>query len=450
MTEAEPAGASAATDPTLAPGSGPEPPDPPRKAGASRRQVFRSTAFRRLFAAQTISRWGDTFNAIALVVLVFRLTGSGFKVAATVAFEIAPVLLLGFVAGAVVDRQSRRRVMILADLGRAGIAVLLATFGDNLAVVYLAAFGLSVGTVFFNPASASLLPSVVSPEEVVDANSALWSAAVVSQIALAPLAGALVAFAGSEPAFLLNAASFVVSAALLRHLPNPDQARKPPRRRMADVAEGLRIIRRSRFLGTLAAVQALAALSAGATSALLVVLAERRLNIGPGRFGLLIGAIGVGAAVGPLVLRRLIANPRRPGILFGPYLLRGGVDLTLATSTNFGVALAALGAYGVGTSTGMVTYNSLLQTTVPDRLRGRIFAFYDVVWQGARLASIAGGGVLADVYGIRSVYLLGGLLLLAAGALGLGRLRSPDLVSAASALAAPEARNPDEGAKEGQ
>ena len=407
-----------------------------------RRRVFRSPAFRRLFAAQTISRWGDTFSAVALVILVFELTGSGLRVAGTVAFEIAPVLLLGFVAGAVVDRHPRRRVMITADLGRAAIAVALAAFGDNLAVIYGAAFGLSVGTVFFNPAASSLLPSVVHPDDLVEANSALWSAAVISQIALAPLAGALVAVAGAGPAFLVNAASFVVSAALLRGLPVPDHPPQVRRRRTADVAEGLRIIRRSRFLGTLAGVQTLAALSAGATSALLVVLAERHLNAGPGRFGLLIAAIGVGAGLGPLLLRRLIADPRRPGVLFGPYLLRGGVDLTLAASSTFGVAVGALGVYGVGTSTGMVTYNSVLQATVPERLRGRIFAFYDVVWQGSRLLSIAAGGVLADAFGIRAVYVLGGLLLLAAGGLGLARLGRADLASTAHALSSVPANEP--------
>ena len=435
MSGIEPTGASAATDPTLAPGTGPEPPEPHEEVGVGRRRAFGTPAFRRLFAAQTISRWGDTFNAVALVILVFRLTGSGLKVAGTVAFEIAPVLLLGFLAGAVVDRHPRRRIMIAADLGRAAIAVALAAFGDTLAVIYAAAFGLSVGTVFFNPAAASLLPSIVDRDDVVEANSALWSAAVLSQIALAPLAGALVAFAGAGPACLVNAGSFVVSAALLRGMPVADHPAEAPRRRMADVAEGLRIIRGSRFLGTLAGVQALAALSAGATSALLVVLSERHLGAGAGRFGLLIAAIGIGAGTGPLLLRRLIADPRRPAVLFGPYLLRGGVDLGLVATSNFGLAMGALGLYGIGTSTGMVTYNSLLQTTVPDRLRGRTFAFYDVVWQTCRLMSIAAGGVLADAFGVRAVYVVGGLLLFGAGGLGLARLRRADLAAAAEDLA---------------
>jgi MFS family permease len=391
--------------------------------GAARPSVFRAPAFRRLFLAHTVSRWGDTFNGVALVIVAFRLTGSGLGVAGTVVFEVAPVLLLGFVAGAVVDRYPRRRVMIAADLGRAAVCLGLLVAGDQMAVVYASAFGLSAGTTFFNPAAASLLPAVVAAEDVVRANAALWSAAVISQIALAPAAGILVAIAGAGPAFGVNAASFLVSAVLLRGVTaGPTEVPGPARRlRGRDLTEGLRVLRASRLLGTLAGVQALAALSAGATSALLVVLADRHLHVGPGRFGLLLAAIGAGAGLGPLLLRRVMAGARRPTVLFGPYLLRGGVDLTLAASSSFPVALAALAAYGVGTSTGMVAYNSVLQTSVPDGVRGRVFAFFDVQWQVARLAGIAGGGILAEAIGIRAVYVLGGLVLLGAGAFGLAR-----------------------------
>ena len=372
--------------------------------------------------AHTVSRWGDTFNAVALVIVAFRLTGSGVKVAGAVVMEILPVLLLGFVAGAVVDRFPRRRVMIAADLGRAAIAVLLAFAHDRLWVLYGGAFGLSAFSVFFTPAAASVLPSLVEEDELVGANSALWSAAVLSQIALAPLAGALVAWVGPGVAFAVNGASFVVSAVALRGLPVTSGGPAPTRNRWALALEGVRVIGRSRFLGTLAAVQGLAALSAGATSALLVVLAERHLHVRAAGFGLLLGAIGVGAGVGPLVLQRFVTDVRRPVLLFGPYLLRGFVDLVLAAFSSFGLALAALAGYGVGTSTGNVTYNTALQATTPDRLRGRVFAFYDVVWQAARLVSIGVGGVLADQLGIRAVYVLGGALLIAAAALGLLRI----------------------------
>lgn len=382
------------------------------------RSVLRHRGFRRLFIAQTISRWGDTFNAVALVIVVFQITNSGINVSSVVALEIAPVLLLGFVAGTVVDRLPRRQVMIAADLGRAMIAAVVAFNSDQLWALYAAAFGLAALTVFFNPAASSLLPSLVDDNELVAANSAVWSAAVMSQIVLAPLAGAVVVTLGASAAFGINSVTFLASAIALSGLSSPHTDPVDRGGRRAEIVEGIQIIRNSRLLGTLATVQGLAALSAGATSALLVVLAKRHLHIDAPGFGLLLAAIGVGAGIGPLVLQRYVTDVRQPLLLFGPYMLRGLVDLILAAVSNFAVALTSLGLYGIGTSTGNVTYNTVLQTTTPDRLRGRIFAFYDIVWQTGRLISIGAGGIVADELGIRGVYIMGGLLLLAAGTAG--------------------------------
>lgn len=379
--------------------------------------------FRRLFGAQTVSRWGDTFNQVALVVLVFQLTGSGLRVAGAVVFEIVPVLLFAPLAGSVADRHPKRAVMVASDIARAALLLVLVFGPHQLAVVYAVAFGLAAGSVFFNPASSALLPTLVSEDRLVAANSALWSAAVTSQIALAPVAGLLVSTIGARTAFAINAGSFVVSALLLRGLPADtlDVARSALRRA---VMEGFGLIRTHPLVRLLGLVQALAALSAGATSALLVVLAQRRLGLGPSGFGLLLSAIGVGAAIGPLALRmRRRAGPS-VGWLFGPYALRGGVDLVLASTREPFVAGAALGLYGIGTSTGMVAYQTVLQSRVPSAVRARAFALLDVVWQTGRLASLVAGGVLADAIGIAAVYLLGAALLLAAAAVGFWRARA--------------------------
>ncbi len=394
----------------------------PRPPGL--RAVLAKPAYRRLFAAQTISRWGDTFNTVALVVLVFRLTGKGVGVTGVVLAEIAPVLLLAPAAGLLVDRWPTVRLLVAADLWRMTLAGLLPLVDQHLAAVYAVAFSLSAGQVLFNPASGATLPAILDQDELVAGNSALWSAAVTSQIALAPLAGLMVAAWGVAPAFWLNAATFAVSAATLigLRLPRPHHAqaagtaRQPWARRLL---EGIRVVTGDPLLRLLAVIQLLAALSAGATSALLVVLAGRRLGVGPGGFGLLLGAIGVGAATGPLLLARLTHNPRRPALVFGPLLLRGMVDLTLAWTRSLTVAIGALAAYGVGTSTGMVTYNSLLQAEVPAPAHGRVFASFDLTWQTGRLASLVLGGLAADQFGIQAVYLLGGALLLAAGTAGL-------------------------------
>jgi MFS family permease len=388
--------------------------------------VLAKPAYRRLFAAQTISRWGDTFNTVALVVLVFRLTGKGLGVTGVVIAEITPVLALAPAAGVLADRLPRVRLMVAADLWRMTLAGVLPLVDQHLLAVYAVAVGLSAGQVLFNPAASATLPAIVDEEELVAGNSGLWSAAVTSQIALALVAGLMVAAWGVAPAFWFNAATFAASAATLTGLrvataPAVSSATAPTGWGQR-LAEGARLVVGDPLLRLLAAVQLLAVLSAGATSALLVVLAGRRLQVGPGGFGLLLGAIGVGAATGPLLLARLTSNPRRPALVFGPLLLRGLVDLTLAWTRSLAVAFGALAAYGVGTSTGMVTYNSLLQAEVPAQGRGRVFAAFDMTWQAGRLASLALGGVVADQLGVQAVYVLGGALLLVAGTGGLAGL----------------------------
>lgn len=377
----------------------------------------RRPEFRRLFLAHAVSRAGDAFNTVALVVLVLRLTGSGLGVAGTVAFEVLPVLLLGPLAGVVADRFPRRRVMVAADLARAVIVLGLALSHDHVAWAYATAFGMSAGALVFNPAAVSLVPDVVDGDELVDANAAMWTVAVLAQIVLAPLAGLVIATAGVGPAFAVNAASFVVSAALLRRLAAGDRPAAVVVPGWRGVAAGWDEVRAHPLLRRLLVVQGLAALSAGATSGLLVVLADERLGVGPGGFGLLLAAIGVGAAAGPLLLRRRI-RASQPAWLYGPLALRGVVDLVLAGARTSSVAAPVLAAYGVGTSTGTVAFQSTLQAEVPAGVRGRVFSLFDVVWNGSRLVSLGAGGLAADGFGIRAVYAGAGLLLLAAAGVG--------------------------------
>lgn len=382
---------------------------------------LRHRAFGRLFVAHAISRAGDAFNTVGLVVLVFRLTGSGLGVAGAVVFEVLPVLLLGPLAGLLVDRHPRRELMVGADLLRAGLAGSLVLVSSSVALAYVVAFGLATGALVFNPASTSLVPELVEEDELVDANTALWTVAVVAQVILAPTAGLLISAFGVRVAFAANAASYVASALVLRRLPAGAQPASGTRTsRRAALVVGLSAVRASPLLSRLAVVQVLAALSAGATGGLLVMLAEQHLGVGPSGFGVLLASIGAGAALGPLVLRRWI-RPAARSWLFGPYALRGAVDLTLAGVANPYVAGGALFAYGTGTSTGTIAYTTTLQVLVPSESRGRALALFDLLWNGARLTSLGLGGLVAETLGIRAVYAASGLLLLLAATYGAAR-----------------------------
>lgn len=148
--------------------------------------MFAHPGYRRLWTARTASQAGDVFNTVALSLLVLQLTGSGLGVSAVVLAEILPVLALAPLAGTLADRFPRVRLMIGADLLRAGLAGALPFVAGNAVAVYAVAFGMSVGAVVFNPAANATLPALVDDQELVAANSGIWTAAVLSQIALAP------------------------------------------------------------------------------------------------------------------------------------------------------------------------------------------------------------------------------------------------------------------------
>lgn len=389
----------------------------PRRVGL--RSVLGRPGYRRLWTARTVSQCGDVVQFTTLALLVVRLTGSGLGLSGVVLAEIAPVLLLAPVAGSLVDRLPRVAVMVAADLARLLLAAVLAVWHHDVAVVYAVAFGLSAGSVFFNPAAGSLLPALVDDDELTAANGGIWSAAVLAQIVLAPVAGLVATTAGFGWAFALNATSFALSALLLRGL----RAAETPRPVVTagiwrQSSEALRVLGRDRLLRALALAQGLAALSAGATSALLVLLASKRLHTSGSGYGLMLAAIGIGAFLGPLLITRLPSHGHRPRIVFAAFGLRGLVDLLLASVAALPAALGALVFYGLGTSTGNVTFSSLIQSHVPERLRGRVFSAFDLIWQTMRLASLVLGGALADTIGIRSVFYLGGVLLIAAALAG--------------------------------
>jgi len=359
------------------------------------------------------------------VVLVYQISGQGMAVAALVAAEVVPVLLLGPVAGVVIDRFSRKSVLIGADLLRAALVASL-MWPQGLWHIYLVAAGLVVGSTFFAPTVQAVIPSLRSDDERLAANSVNWSTGRLVQIVGAAVAGGLVGVIGTAPAFAVNAATFLASAALLARLripPHAGQLARDATRGLAgylgDARAGLAYALSDRFVSRLLTVQALASLAVGATSAMLVVLAEVHLRLPPAGFAWLIGAIGVGALIGPLIPNLLARNYRDARWLFVPYIVRGVGDVALATFTPLPVALAIMCVYGLSASAGIVVFNSAIQDAVPEHVRGRVYTLLDVTWNAMRLLSLLVGGLLIDRLGVQSLYWVGGVLLASADVLGL-------------------------------
>lgn len=397
---------------------------------ASYREVLRSPRYFPLWLAQLVSSFGDTLHYVALVVLVFQLSGQGLAIAGLVAAEIVPVLALGPVAGVVIDRFSRRGILIASDLVRAALALSL-VWPQGVWHAYLVAAGLSAAGVFFNPTVNAVIPALTTPGQRLAANSVSWSTGRLVQIIAASIAGGVIAVVGTGPAFALNAATFVLSAvciATLRIPAHAGQLATATKRGLpsffADARAGLAYARRDFFVSRLLIVQSLASLAVGGTGAMLVVLSERHLGQPPSGFAWLIAAIGAGALIGPLIPNTLARDYRNARWLFVPYLIRGIGDVLIAVFTPLPVALVILFVYGLNTSTGMVVFNSTIQGAIPESMRGRVFTLLDVDWSAFRLVSLGLGGLIVDRFGIEQLFWLGGALLFAAGAVGLVLLGS--------------------------
>lgn len=402
------------------------------QVGRSYAAVARSPSYFPLWLSQLVSNFGDTLHYIALVVLVYELTGRGAAVALLVVAEVVPVLLLGPVAGVVIDRFSRKSVLIGADLVRALLALSL-VWPQGAWHAYLVAAGIAAGNTFFNPTVQAVIPELTTEEQRLAANSVSWTTGRLVQIIASALAGGLIALIGTDAAFTLNAATFALSALLLGRLVIPSHAGQLGQdttrglaRYFSDARAGLHFALRDRLVSRLLLVQGLASFAVGATGAMLVVLSERHLGLAPSGFAWLIGAIGVGALVGPLIPNALATDYRDARWLFVPYIIRGVGDVLIAIFTPLPVALLILFVYGLNTSTGMVVFSSTVQGAVPSEVRGRVFALLDVTWNAMRLLSLAAGAVFVDAVGIRPLFWSGGTLLACAGLLGVALLGTYD------------------------
>lgn len=387
--------------------------------------VARSPSYFPLWLSQLVSSFGDTLHYIALVVLVYQLTGQGTAVAVLVAAEVVPVLLLGPVAGVVIDRFSRKGVLIGADLVRA-ILVLSLVWPQGAWHAYVVAAGIAAGNTFFNPTVQAVIPSLTTEEQRLAANSVSWSTGRLVQIIAAAIAGGLIAIVGTDAAFTLNAATFIVSALLIVRLVIPAHAgqlgqdtKRGLDRYLGDARQGLAYALHDRLVSRLLIVQSVASFAVGATGAMLVVLSEQHLDLRPSGFAWLVGAIGVGALLGPLIPNTLAKDYRNARWLFVPYIIRGIGDVLIAIFTPLPVALVIMFVYGLNTSTGMVVFSSTVQGAVPDKMRGRVFTLLDVSWNAMRLLSLALGAVVVDAIGVQPLFWIGGGLLAGAGVLGL-------------------------------
>ena len=366
-----------------------------------------------------VSFCGDWFLTVALLDLVLDLTGSGFLAALVLVCQSLPTFLLAPYAGTVVDRVDRRRLMVAVNVLATGLALLplLARSTATLPFAFLGVIGISSGVAFFTPASQAALPNVVRDEDLARANVLMGSTWGTMLAVGAALGGVVTAALGRETAIVFDSLTFAFAAAMLWWMRTPLQV-SIPRERVRFVAalvEAARYARRHPRVLALLSSKGGYGFSAGVV-ALLSVFSKDVFQAGAIGIGILFGARGVGALLGPFLFRRIGGSDARTFGLIGFSVMLYGLGYALFGIAPFFAfaAFCVLAAHlGGGAQWTLSSYG--LQRFVPDELRGRIFsADFGMVMLTSSLSSVA-AGLLADALGPRPTALLLGSLALAWG-----------------------------------
>ena len=389
------------------------------------REVLRASAsFRSLFGSTVISGLGTWLAVIALSVDVFDRTRSGVWVAALLIADFLPVVLIGLLLGPLVDRLSRKRLLVGADLVRLAAFVLLALAVRPWQIVALA-FVAGVASGFARPAAYAGLPNLVDAETLPRANSLLRTAEQLTVTTGTLLGGLLVAAAGPDLAYWLNAGSFLASAALLSRIPGGllQKGSVASHGHWRDVVEGVEAVRHSRALLTVLLTWNLVQLGIALVNVSEVVLAKVSFNAGDVGFGLMWTASGVGAAVGALFAATWLERRTMTMVYAAAIGLMAFGDLTAAVSPNVWVALWCIALGNIGTATAIVCNSLLVQRGAPDHLRGRAFTL--IMGSNAAVLGVgmAAAGLLVDGVGARWVWAISAAFTALGALVGYGLLR---------------------------
>lgn len=386
------------------------------------RLLGRNRNYRNLWLGQVVSEVGDHFNTIAVFSLVLQNTNSGLAVSGVMLARAIPMLLAGPLAGVVLDRLDRRKLMLWSDLFRAAVAILfiLAIPAHRTWLVYLLSALLMGASPFFTSGRAAILPAIADKDELHTANTMTqttqWTTTAIGSF----LGGASTAMYGYEVAFFLNAISFLFSAWSVSQLRGQFTARRENSLNETKVmkpwheyVEGLRYIRSIPLIFGLMMVGVGWAGGGGAAQVLFSLFGERVFHRGPAGIGELWGVAGLGLVAGGYVAHRLMPRlsfPAYKRTVAIVYLLHGGSYVLFSLMTTYGWALFFLGLSRAAVAISSVMNMTLLLRHTTDEYRGRVFATLETLVWGVMMLSMTGAGLASDHLDTRWIGVASGVL----------------------------------------
>jgi len=350
--------------------------------------------------------------------LVYRLTHDTLLMGTIGFASHIPVLLLGPLAGLAADRYSRRRLVIVAQVGfmTQGLVMAALTFGGwiNIPLILILSILWGVFNAFDIPARQALYIHLVGKEDLLNAialNSMTFNAA---RIVGPSIAGFLVSAFGEGVCFLVNGLSFIGVITSLLIMRTPEPGRDFSTGAAAHLREGFQYAWRNRPVRAKLMVVALSNLAAASIIVLGPVFADAMFHMGSHGLGLLTGALGLGAVIGTLRLARHSEPSRMEGVVLVSAVHCGVALVLYAVSPSFYLCLLAAGLYGFGIFRLLASANTLIQTSITDAYRGRVMSLYSMTVIGMLPFGNLGAGAAAGLLGARPTVLLGALLSFAA------------------------------------
>jgi len=385
--------------------------------GANTFSALRHRNFRLYWSGALVSLVGTWVQQTAQTYLVWELTRSPLATSLPMFFFTLPSLLFSLVGGVIADRVNRRRLLLLTQsLFAAQAAVLTAlTWFDVVRVGHINALAFASGLVMAvdAPARQSLVPNLVRREDLTNAialNSLVFNA---SRIVGPPIGGLLYAVRGPELAFLFNTLSFaaILYPLSILALPPEGEGRRPTTM-WDDLWEGLRFVRSHPVVRTVLLLVALMGTFGFSYVVLMPVMTTQILGGGPAQNGYLLGAVGVGATVGALLVAATArsGHPGRRLLWLGA--LAGAALLTFAASRSLPVAAVVLFAVGGLIIGFLATANATIQRLIPDALRGRTMSVYSLALLGSGPANSLLAGALGTAVGAPWAIAITGLLII--------------------------------------
>ena len=375
-----------------------------------------NVTFRRLWIGNVVSLLGDWFNTIALYTMVLRLTGSELALGAVLIIKMLPWALASPIAGVLVDRFNRRRLMIASDLLRALVVVgfLLVDDAGDLPLIYALIAAQGVLASLFIPARSASIPNVTSARQLVTANALMAASWSVMLAVGAALGGLVTQWLGERAVFAIDSATYLLSGYFIARSVIPqatDTARGPVlRTAFRQMADGWRFLRDMPNVRRIALAKMAWAIGGGALGYSLA-LAGDQLSAGAlaAGIGILFAARGLGSGIGPVVARWAFKDRGKWPLILGLVIAASGICYTvvgvIAWSLPIFIVLVILAHSASGANWVMSTV--LLQERTEDRFRGRVFATEWLLVTLAETLSIVAASVLLEM-GV--VDLRGGIL----------------------------------------